>query len=194
MKKLFLTIILIVFTIISSSAQTTFGAKAGVNFSNLDEDNMDWKSKTGFNIGFFAEVEISDLFLFKPEILFSTQGAKIEESGAELKINTSVVNVPLMIKYKAAEKFYIEAGPQIGFLTKAEKEFTYDGNSVTEDVKDDAKSIDFSLNFGLSLDVSDNLFVEARYSFGLSNISDDTNEPTDIKASNIAINFGFRFN
>jgi Outer membrane protein beta-barrel domain len=194
MKKLFLSIVIIVFTIVSLNAQASFGAKAGVNFSNLSEDDMDWKSKTGFNIGLFVEVEITDLFLFQPEILFSTQGAKIEESGAELKINTTVVNVPLMFKYKAAEKFYIEAGPQIGFLTKAEMEFTYDGDSVTEDVKDDAKSIDFSLNFGLSIDVIESLFVGARYSFGLSNISDDKEDPTDIKASNISIMVGYRFN
>ncbi|RLD27991.1 MAG: PorT family protein [Bacteroidetes bacterium] len=194
MKKLFLSIVIIVFTIVSLNAQASFGAKAGVNFSNLSEDDMDWKSKTGFNIGLFVEVEISDLLFFQPEILFSTQGAKIEESGAELKINTSVVNIPLMIKYKAAEKFYIEAGPQIGFLTKAEMEFTYDGVSGTEDVKDDAKSIDFSLNFGLSIDVIESLFVGARYSFGLSNISDDKEDPTDIKASNISIMVGYRFN
>jgi opacity protein-like surface antigen len=194
MKKIIFTIVLIVFTIASLSAQANFGAKAGVNFSNLDEDDMDYKAKTGFHIGLFVEVELSDLFLFQPEILFSTQGAKMEEMGVELKINTNVVNVPLMIKYKAADKFYIEIGPQIGFLTKAEMEMSFDGDTVTEDVKDEAKSIDFSLNFGLSTDVTENLFIGARYSLGLSNISDSDEEPTDIKASNILIGLGYRFN
>ena len=33
------------------------------------------------------------------------------------------------------------------------------------------KSVDFGLNFGASYDITDNLFVQARYNLGLTNVN-----------------------
>ena len=167
--------------------------KAGVNFSNLDEDEMDYESKTGFNVGLFVEFELSDTFMIQPELLFSTQGARLEEGGAEFKINTTFINIPVLVKYKAAESFYIEAGPQIGFLSKAEQELTYGGEKYTEDVKDDAKSTEFAFNLGISVDLMEELFLGGRYTIGLSDLNDMSDDSTEIKSSNISFFVGYRF-
>ena len=193
MKKSLLTIVLIAFTAIGLTAQATFGAKAGVNFSNLDEDEMDYESKTGYNVGLFVEFELSDTFMIQPELLFSTQGARLEEGGAEFKINTTFINIPVLVKYKAAESFYIEAGPQIGFLSKAEQELTYGGETYTEDVKDDAKSTEFAFNLGISVDLMEELFLGGRYTIGLSDLNDMSDDSTEIKSSNISLFVGYRF-
>jgi len=146
MKKLFFAVIIAALTITSLNAQT-FGVKAGANLSNYsynggdydDELNDAQKSLFGFHIGGFAEFEISDQFAFQPELLFTMQGTKFEESGEEYGVSysseytskQSYINIPLMAKYYVAEGFNIQAGPQIGFLmsSKYEGTFTVGGNT-----------------------------------------------------------------
>ena len=194
MKKLFFTIALIAIAIVSMNAQT-FGVKAGVNFANVDtNDETSWDSKTGINLGFFVEFELSKKFMFQPELLFSTQGAKLEEFGAELKAQINYINLPLMLKFKAADKLYLEAGPQIGFLTTAKTEMSFDGETEEDDFKDETKSIDFGLNFGLSFDVMDNLSLGGRYSIGLINIIDEQEEDEEVKNSVFSIAIAYKFN
>ena len=99
-----------------------------------------------------------------------------------------------MFKFKAAEKFYLEAGPQIGFLTTAKSKMTFDGETEEANFKDETKSTDFALNFGLSFDLMDKLSLGARYSLGLINIIDDQEEDEDIKNRVISISVAYRFN
>jgi len=194
MKKIISSIVLIVFIIISTNAQS-FGVKAGVNFANLDtNEDISWDSKTGFNLGIFAELELSEKFIFQPELLFSTQGAKFEEFGAEVKAMANYINIPLMLKFKAVDKFFIEAGPQIGFLTTAKTEITFDGETEEDDFKDESKSTDFSLNMGLSFDVMDKLSLGARYSLGLTNIIDDQEEDEEVKNKVFSFFVAYKFN
>ena len=193
MKKLFLTIALIGATILSINAQK-FGVKAGVNFTNFDNnDEVSWNSKTGVNVGIFVEFGLSDKFYLQPELLYSTQGAKFDEFGNELKAEINYINFPLMLKFKAAENFYLEAGPQIGFLTTAKTKYTEDGETEVDDIKDETKSTDFDLNFGLSYDVLDNLAIGARYSLGLINIIDEQEEDEEIKNTVLSFTIAYKF-
>ena len=63
----------------------------------------------------------------------------------------------------------------------------YDG----EDIKDFYKSTDFALNLGAGYDVTENINVGLRYSFGLSNISDV--DGTDVGTSNLSLGLGYKF-
>jgi len=65
-----------------------------------------------------------------------------------------------------------------------------------QDIKDDIKSIDFGLAFGggVSLPMGNNtVFVEGRYSLGLSDINDDSSDDTEIKTKGIQIMAGITF-
>ncbi|MBG7631750.1 MAG: PorT family protein, partial [Bacteroidetes bacterium] len=159
MKKIMLTALVAVITMVSTNAQN-FGAKAGVNFASITGDETeDLDGRTSFFIGAVVEFEISDKFSFQPELLYSGQGAKSSyssESGdvsEESVVKLDYLNIPLMAKYYVSEGFSIEAGPQVGFLLSAknEYEYTFDGDteSETEDIKEEVSSIDFGLNFGV---------------------------------------------
>ena len=180
-----------------------FGAKTGLNLSNYTGDVENSETKIGFNIGAFVEIGLSDKFTFQPELLFSTQGAKSEDSEGsdsfEQTIKANYLNVPLMLKYAVSDKFALEFGPQIGFLLSANREGTqtFDGNTdiINEDFKDSFKSIDFGLNFGASFDIVENIFIGARYNLGLANILDFEDMDSDDKAQNsvFSISVGYRF-
>ena len=188
-----------------NNVNTEFGVKGGFNMSNLygsGDDVDDNNILYGFNAGVYATLPISDFVAIQPEILYSAQGSKSEgplniegdiyDVKATLKMN--YINVPVMFKYQIADKFSLEAGPYVGFLTKAKLEFDIEGlGSGTEDMKDNVKSTDFGIGVGMNYEFSDVIFANARYQAGLTEIGDSEAGGNNIKNSVFQIGLGFRF-
>lgn len=205
MKRLLLTLAFVSITTISNAQKVKFGAKLGTNFSTIKATKpiingevaavvQDNYMLFGFHVGGFAEIGLLDKFFFQPELLISSQGSKFESSQTEIfgsssntysidqKLNTIYINVPLLVKYYATEKFFINAGSQIGFLLSAKQNYTqiqtytFSGSTTIDttyaediDLKDSFKSIDFSLVAGAGYFFTENIFAEVRYTIGLSN-------------------------
>ena len=193
MKKLLLTAVIAVISIVSINAQE-FGAKAGVNFASLNGDE-DFDGRTSFFVGGVVEFEISESFSIQPELLYSSQGAKssFSEEGFDFEstIKLDYLNIPIMAKYYVTEGLSIEAGPQVGFLLSAKAEVKEDGESDSEDIKDELKSVDFGLNFGLGYKLDSGLNFGARYNLGLSNVPDE--DDFDLKNGVFQIAIGYFF-
>lgn len=68
-----------------------------------------------------------------------------------------------MFKYKANNEFSILAGPQFDYL-------------LNEDDSEGLKPLGFGLAVGASYDITENVIIDARYSFGLSNRVEDNIE------------------
>ena len=212
MKKLLLVAAVAVFGFTSVNAQeVTFGAKAGLNLASITGDETgDLDGRTSFHVGAVAEIAISDVFSVQPELLYSSQGAKYEESYSEFgysgKYESTAkfdyINLPIMAKYYVAEGFSIEAGPQVGFLLSAKEEYDYtetfegvtESGSEEEDI-DDASAIDFGVNLGLGYKMESGLNFTARYNLGLSNMYDGEGSD-DYKNQNsvIQVSVGYFFN
>ncbi|OUL62083.1 porin family protein [Flavobacterium sp. AJR] len=203
MKKITLSIVAVLAFGFANAQEVKFGVKGGINLSTFTGDVENASSKVGFQVGGFAEIKLTEKFSIQPELLYSLQGAKFEESGEGFSYeNTdkfSYLNIPVMAKYYVAEKFSLEAGPQIGFLLSAKSDFTntdefFGTTSGDEDVKDFYKSIDFGVNFGAGYDFTENLSAGLRYNLGLSNIAE--NEEGDngkIKNSVFSLSVGYKF-
>jgi opacity protein-like surface antigen len=200
MKKVILAAIAVMAFGFANAQDVKFGLKGGINLSSFSGDIEDASSKVGFQVGGFAEFKLTDKFSIQPELLYSTQGAKFEESEVNYfskeTIKTNYLNVPVMAKYYVANKFSVEAGPQIGFLLSAKykwEEVDYgEKTSGTDDAKDDIKSVSFGLNVGAGYDFTENVSVGVRYNFGLSNISDFD---SDAKIHNnvVSLSVGYKF-
>ena len=179
----------------------------------------DNKSLVGFHVGGFAEIKLNDKFSVQPELLFSMEGSKFESSSAgemfgvpysestESTVKMNYLNIPVMAKYYATEKLFFVAGPQVGFLLSAKQDtdYTFTMGGTTEsgsedgvDVKDDFKSVNFSLGFGGGYYFTENIFAEARYNVGLSNIAEEVSEEgvtfePEFKLSAFQISVGYKF-
>lgn len=166
MKKLFVAALLLVgFTGMAQTFQ--LGIKGGVNVSNFNGgnfNNIDKKALVGFHAGGFLNFQFGDHFSLQPEVLFSSQGAKLKESTDEQNIRLSYINVPVMLKYRFTGGFYLEAGPQIGFKV--------DESIGDEEVDNFAKSTDLSVAGGLGFHSSSGLGIGARYTAGVSKVGD----------------------
>jgi len=209
MKKVFLTAVAVFGFAFANAQEVKYGAKAGLNLSNFAGDAQEASAKVGFQVGGFAEIKISDKFAVQPELLFSTQGAKYKNSvsgsgysiSSEITDNVNYLNIPVMAKYYATEKLFIEAGPQIGFLMSANSEIketqTVGGitqtNSLSEDAKKQYNSTDFGLNVGLGYNFTENIGAGVRYTSGLSNIAKDAPSSYKVNNTNIALSVAYTF-
>jgi len=197
MKKFLIFTVIAFFGFALMNAQDiNFGAKAGVNFASITgDDTDDLDMRTSLHVGVVAEIVISETFSFQPELLYSAQGAKESIENVDLTFKVDYLNLPLMAKFYVGEGFSLEAGPQIGFLLSSKFEGEEDGNSMSVDMKDYLKGIDFGLNLGFGYKLESGLNFGARYNFGFSDLNDSEEEfgTSSIKNSVIQAYVGFFF-
>ena len=166
MKKIVLLALL--FAPVAMYAQGfQLGVKGGVNVSIYTGGDIESDALVGFHVGGFMNFKLGSVVSLQPEVLFSSQGAKIKGSGItdDQNIRVSYINVPVLLKLKSAGGFYVEAGPQVGF--KAGDDF--DGGQSVDNF---AKNLDFSLAAGLGFHSSMGLGIGARYNAGISKVGD----------------------
>lgn len=195
MKRIVLSIVACLVFGFANAQSVRFGVKAGLNVSNFTGYQEDVKSLPGFHIGGFTELKVAKKFAIQPEFLFSTQGTTVEgfngNSNSSIKLN--YLNIPVLAKYYVTDAFTVEAGPQIGFLLSAK----YRGS----DVHDLYKTLDFGLNVGCGYEFTDNISLGVRYTFGLTNVADNSDVPADnpdlynlsFKNSNFAVALAYKF-
>ena len=194
MKKLLFAIAICTVSLAAQAQDkgVAFGIKAGPSFYNLNGDDFEeGDMKTGFHAGVFVNIPLSSMFSFNPELLYNTEGSKIEESGDKVTFNLNYINLPLMLQYNNPGGFYAEFGPQIGFLMSAKAKYEIMGVEDEEDVKDEMKSTAFSLGIGAGYDLPAGFGFGARYNFGLSSIVDV--EDDDTKSSGFQISLRYKF-
>ena len=180
MKQIIITLFFVTTTLLSfSQTQFAIGIKAGPNFATIDSDAsavQNYENRTGWHAGAFLQIR-GEKIGFQPEVIFSQQGSefKYSTSNASLEQNFSYVNIPLIVKLYTVAGLNLQVGPQIGFLTSAEREDYASGQSgpITEqDIKDDLKKVDFSLGLGVGWDLPLGLTLDGRYNWGLTDHDD----------------------
>ena len=182
MKKIFSIIAISLFIVMSVTAQEVhFGIKAGANVSSVEISNGDdYNSKVGLHVGGLAHIHISRQFALQPELIYSMQGGKDEGDNIKLKLN--YINLPVLAQYMINDGFRLQTGPQIGFLVSAKSKV----GDVEVNRKNDLSSVDFSWAFGAGYLFPSGVGLDARYNYGISNISDNTT----YKSKNRVFQFG----
>ena len=158
-----------------ANGQLTFGAKAGLNLSNLSMENSNDKNMlTGIHAGVFANQSISEKFSIQPELLFSQGGSKWTGnlSNSELKLNLSYIQVPVSAVYSLAKDFDFLLGPYVGFLMKEPKfkGSVGSGGVTLEPKKDYFNSLDFGMQGGMRFFLKP-VYVGFSYNLGISQVA-----------------------
>src|SRR6478735_3904447 len=123
MKKLMLSgaIILALSCFNFLHAQVELGIKGGVNFSSVTNLNGNDRI-SGFG-GLFLHNSLNKHWCIQPELLYSAQGERsFDENGVKNNLNLNYLQLPVMVQYFATRHFYLEAGPQVGYLLQARRE------------------------------------------------------------------------
>lgn len=169
--------------------ETRFGIKAGVNMAKFKVGKDDFPSSipaphatsnTSFNAGVFVNVPLSDAIRFQPELLYSGEGSKLSGSvlgtNYQQTANLRYLTLPLMFQAQTSSGFFVELGPQFGYLLSAKSENDSPGASGDKtDIKDYLDKFDFAVNGGIGYLSRMGLGINARYSYGITNVIDIKN-------------------
>lgn len=156
-----------------------FGIKGGINLANLrsgDEAN-DENLKVGLNLGLMAKMPITKGFAIQPEVVYSSQGSKINYNNfiagkGEYRFNLNYVQVPVLAVINLGEYFNIHAGPYAAFLTSANVK-DMDDDGTIEDIKDydvdNFNRVDYGLAGGIAFETK-GFTLGARYNYGFKEV------------------------
>lgn len=140
-----------------SSDEMKFGVKGGVDLLSVSGGGG---SATGFFAGGFVEFGLTDKITLQPGLNYhtaTTDGVKF-----------SFLSIPVLAKYNVAEKINILAGPTLYYSLESA----------------DTDKTRFNLDLGGSYDITENFFVEPRYSIGLTG---------DAKVNHLLLGVGYKF-
>lgn len=201
MKKLFLGLSIAASSLVFSQQ---FGIKGGMNVSSISDDGYDdTKSKVGYYGGIFVNIPASESFSIQPEVIYNNLGSEVKNLATipgttynyNRKLNLNYLTVPVMFQYKATPQFYLEAGPEFGFLVSAKSTTTTNNSSSTTELKkDDFNNFNLGMGLGLGFDITKNVGVNARYVAGFSDVTKPSSDPsTDAKNKNNTFQVGLNF-
>lgn len=208
-------ILVLIFGDKAASENFYFSLKGGINYSDLPGlSQADYKP--GVHFGLSNNLRLNDRWDFVPEFMpLSWKGASelivtppgtpqldsLKPTDVSLNRRLNYVDIPLLMRYKMKNKFRIEFGPQISFLTSAtdiywatfveENDFTYTANR-----RDDLQKVDYGFVFALGYALTDfttgkGIEFYLRYQEGFSNISKIPGENIHNRTFQISVSFPF---
>lgn len=207
MRRLFVTLMTVFCFTTFVNAQVEYGIRGGLNMSNLEGDVENTENYYSFHIGFFTSFKITDRLSIQPEIQYSSQGADYEYTFSEADLQGSedgelrfqYLNLPVMFKFDIAKGFFVQAGPQAGYLAHSKQVTNYiekqEGNIVYQDyssrnLRKFTNEIDYGVTAGIGYQFKDGLFAEVRYYYGLNDVIKDMEENRN---SVFQFSIGYRF-
>lgn len=163
---------------------TRFGVRAGVNLANLTAKNLpsgsvytESKSKTSFAGGIFANIPLAGMFRFQPEVNFSSQGGKVQGPSASntptFEQDLHYINVPLNFQLMTHKGFFVQTGPQLGYLLDGKVKSTSGTSPVSVTNTDAFDKLDLAWTGGIGYLSRIGLGVDLRYNYGIANIVAD---------------------
>lgn len=190
------------FTPTDSRNELRFGLKAGVNYSNVyDEEGDDFVAdgKAGFVAGAFLSVPLGTYIGFQPEVLYSQKGFQAKGSvlgfDYDYKRTSTYLDIPLQLQIKPIEQLTFLVGPQYSYLLETKNEFN--GNTTTQQ-EDEIDNDNYKKNiFGFVVGADfnlENLVISARAGWDITK-SDTDGDSTDPRYKNqvLQLTLGYRF-
>ena len=172
-----------------------FGIKAGMNVSSITDDAglEDQGSRIGFNAGVFATIPVAESFSIQPEVLYSQYGDKYDDvilgTRYSYQRKLDYIAVPVMFQYNFVPNFYLEAGPEFGFLVSAKNKLKNETNNNTinesDNYKDSLNTFNFGIGIGAGYYFTDNIGITARYVAGVSDLAKDRPDNQDAIRNNV---------
>jgi hypothetical protein len=197
-----------------------FGVKAGVGLSKVRGTDMEdgYKNLFGINAGLMADFSFNDRLSFHPELLYSQKGTKVDyttsytNSAGTLTLSNigkgrlHYLDLPLLLRLKAGG-FFLEAGPQLGYLLAQKSELTMTGTTTytggttvstitktqTDDSTDDIHRFDVGYIVGIGYQLPQGLEVGLRFNNGFSNSNFDRSSTDKVHNSVFQFQVGYLF-
>ena len=198
-RKYVVGLLLLCLVAIPARAQWSVGGKAGINWSTVRYPKNILNDKASFIVGSQAGAVITytcnTYFDLQLELLYATHGYKDktlifnDERGDTMYKGYSYrihyIDIPLLVKFFPIAGFNIQAGPQLGIGCTAT-----DSWKGVEAFQQPAGA-ELGVVVGLGYEFNSGLFVDARYTWGLTHSIRDVESAYE--GRHIGISLGYRF-
>lgn len=175
MKTIFTLLLFVSITTLTFSQETQYGVRGGINVSNLDfTPDADFQNvhRNGFFFGGYGDFGFTESLSVQVELQYSAEGGKANDLKADY------IQMPIMLRYHLGDNFTIGVGPMASLKTWKNQ--------------DAFSTFSFSGVGGIEYMITDELFVDARFSYGITNILDHDLDGIEAKNNNIQIGFGIK--
>ena len=188
-------------TYAQSRQRWSIGPRAGLNLANFRGDVQNNKFLPGFYAGLGAMYSDDSRFGFSIDALYSQRGARFDIPGSQpvkADIRVNYIEVPVLARYFLTDggsfRPNIFVGPSVALRAGA-KTFTKSGSvSNTSDTKEFYRPAELGVTGGVQLNFRagdrQRLTVDARYTLGLTDITQDA---TEVRNSTISVGLGYSF-
>ncbi len=196
MKKLIL-LTMFLFGILVN-AQVHFGAKVGVNRSNLRGIHGTSDPRYGFAAGAFAQISLDswgNQFYVQPEVNYSQQGEKNQGKNIDEIYKLDYITIPVLFRAYFSERddeFFGEIGPQMGFLISDKVELLNNATS-SENPNEKYNSTDFGATVGIGYSIGRKFEINGRYYIGFSDVVENDLDDASNWTSNFQASLAYIF-
>jgi hypothetical protein len=193
MKQTFILAAFILGMNAANAQNLRFGLSAGVDASRFALSGASGGPvvyKNNAAGGLSLEAKVSDNFGIQLDASYSSQGGGVinEDGSTAGSYQFDYITVPIVAKLYGTKNLSFIAGPQVGFLLKAN---TRSSGDPDQDVKDQLEEIDFYAVFGSEYRFNNGVFVSSRYHVGVTNLVKDESTNTDIKNRYFSFRIGY---
>lgn len=182
-----------------------FGVKGGLNLANVDLDDLDSSSRTGWAAGFYCDFA-NPIVHLQPEVLYTSkgfEGGEVTIANHELDYRSTWLEIPVLVVFSLPTPAFSPRafiGPAVSIPLASEIRFDDRG---WHDI-DDGTQTTWSLILGVGATLG-RFGLEARYDFGLTEINEqplgdlvdslgDDLHGEDLKDRTISVLASFGFN
>lgn len=222
MKRISIPIIIVGLLLMNTAtAQVTYGVRAGANFTkwqgqdlqiveDLVEKTDGWlvtKGKTGFHVGGYVNIPISETFSFEPGLEYSKKGYSIKGDlkidvlkflavNAGAQVQQHYIDMPLYLKANVVKGLNVYAGPQVSYLVRSTLNAKVGvlgislfnrGIGITERFN----KVDLGLGAGVGYQFDNGINLRAGYEHGLAKL--DKNNNYDAYNRVVKVSVGYTF-
>ena len=208
MKKAAILCLALFFTLISAASlhPDSFKLIAGLNllkYSNLAEENFQWRYKPGFCVGAGFEFDLTEEETIAIEIdalLLQKQGRKVspENSNIRFVYHLNSLCFPALVRLKAKEQwpFYFLGGGQLFYILSHKVDLKSGGRTNQIDLKESIKNFGWALSLGAGFETKiskyQKLFMEIRYNLSWLNLLKFPEPEEKVTNNSLLIIFGIK--
>ena len=198
MKKVLLTVVMALMTIVSNAQNTerengtfTLQPMLGASFGYLSGD---WISAPGEKkkliagvvVGVEGEYYATKWLGISAGMNYAMQGWRFDYEDLSVVTRLNYLNFPVLANIYVLKGLALKMGVQFGYLLNAKNR----ANGEDIKIKDECNKFCFSIPVGLSYEW-DNFVFDARYNFAISKAIDQVNERK--RSQLIQLTFGYKF-
>jgi len=205
MKRIILTLSIVVAAIAANAQNLSLGPTAGFGHSWISNQEGDGKFKASWNVGATLVYSSMNHWGFSADVKYSAEGVKREASSGgfttESDVTANYIRVPLKAiyffgKWGDVVRPKVFLGPSFGFLTGGSYETKVNGTTVDEGkTKDAVESFDFGLlgGAGLNFRLANRTWLntDITYTHGLLDVNKGSGE--SMHNRNVQLNVGVTF-